>query len=95
MKENTQTLGEGRKGQQMRKVTCCDNLKTSSTNDNTTKCEIIGRPTFEFPTRICTHITVKYTNSKKERPDVVLGLDDLFTDFLRVPSSQGLLSSFF
>ena len=63
------------KGQQMRKLRCCDNVKASSTNENTRMCESIVSPTFEFPARICTHIPARCTNSTKERPDVVLGLE--------------------
>ena len=76
------------KGQQMRKLRCCDNAKASSTNDNTRMWESIASPTFEFPARICAHVTTRCANSKKERTDVVLGLDDLFPAFRRVSSSQ-------
>jgi hypothetical protein len=51
-------------------------------------CESIASPSFEFPAGTCAHIAAKCANSKKERPDVVLGLDDLFAAFRRVPSSQ-------
>jgi hypothetical protein len=72
----------------MRKLRCCDNAKASSTNDNTRMCESIVSPSFEFPTSICAHIAAKCANSKTERPDMVLGLDDLIAAFRRVPSSQ-------
>jgi hypothetical protein len=72
----------------MRKLRSCDNAKVSSTNDNTRMCEIIDSVSFELPTNIYDHITAKCVNSKTERPDMVLGLDDLFASFHRVPSSQ-------
>jgi len=76
------------KGLQMPKLRCCDNAKASGTNANTRLCENITGPTFEFPARVCAYIAAECARKGISRPEVLLGLDDLFAAFRRVPSSQ-------
>ena len=76
------------KGLQMPKLRCCDNAKASGTNTNTRLCESIAGPTFEFPARVCAYIAAECEKKGIPRPKVLLGLDDLFAAFRRVPSSQ-------
>jgi hypothetical protein len=72
----------------MSKLRCCDNAKASGTNANTRLCESIAGPTFEFPARICAYTTTECEKKVIARPEVLLGLDDLFTAFRHVPISQ-------
>jgi hypothetical protein len=55
-------------------------------------CESIVGPTFEIPARICAYVAAECEKNGIPRSEVLLGLDDLFASFRRVPSSQSEFS---
>ena len=72
----------------MPKLRCCDDARSSGTNDHTRMAEAVFYPSFEFPARVGAAVFDRCRQMGRSRPELLFGLDDLFAAYRRVPSSQ-------
>ena len=75
-------------GQTMPKLRCCDDARSSGSNDHTRMAETVFYPSFEFPARVGAAVFDCCRQSGRSCPELLFGLDDLFAAYRRVPSSQ-------
>ena len=75
-------------GHAMPKLRCCDDARSSGTNDHTRMGEAVFYPSFEFPARVGAAVFDCCQRLGCAVPELLFGLDDLFAAYRRVPSSQ-------
>ena len=75
-------------GQTMPKMRCCDDARRSGTNEHTRSCETVFYPSPEFPARVAAQVFDWCERHAVSRPGLLLGCDDLFAAYRRVPCSQ-------
>jgi hypothetical protein len=76
-------------GFEMRKLRCCDDATKCGTNSHSRTRESVVCPTFEYPARVAAAFMQKTAGSRQE---LILGLEDLFAAYRRVPGKDGSFS---
>ena len=74
--------------QEVPKLRCIDNGLSSGTNKATDTLETITTPSFLFPADVIHAMSVHCDKQDVHLPATMIGLDDLFAAYRRIPNSQ-------